>query len=101
MSDDHEVRELRFRLKQAHATMGRQGQTIHALRGELAEVREKHDKIDRGELQRLETLCNRLVDRSVDTDRVLQSRRERIEELEAQLVVDAEVVDAEVGDTDA
>lgn len=100
MPDNHEVRELRFRLKQAHATMGRQGQTIYGLRGELAAVREKHDKIERGELQRLETLTEQLIARSVTADRMLQSRQEYIEELQAR-VVDAEVVDAEVGDTDA
>lgn len=48
------TRELRFRLKQANKTMGRQGQTIANLRGELARVREEHSKIDRGELRRLE-----------------------------------------------
>lgn len=47
-------RELRYRLKQANKTMGRQGQTIANLRGELARIREEHSKIERGELRRLE-----------------------------------------------
>lgn len=47
-------REARYRLKQANKTMGRQGQTIAALRGELARIREEHSKIERGELRRLE-----------------------------------------------
>lgn len=47
-------RELRYRLKQANKTMGKQGQTIANLRGELARLREEHSKIDRGELRRLE-----------------------------------------------
>ena len=49
-----EQRGLRWRLKQANKTMGRQGQTIAALRGELARAREETSKIDRGELRRLE-----------------------------------------------
>lgn len=48
------TRELRYRLKQVNKTMGRQGQTIANLRGELARIREEHSKIDRGELRRLE-----------------------------------------------
>ena len=55
MSEDtHEIRELKHRLKRANQTMGRQGQTIHNLRGELALTREEHNKIERGELRRLE-----------------------------------------------
>jgi len=48
------TRELRYRLKQANKTMGKQGQTIANLRGELARIREENSKIDRGELRRLE-----------------------------------------------
>jgi hypothetical protein len=51
---DHEVRELRFKLKQANAVMGRQGDTIHRLRGELAETRELNSKAERGDIRRLE-----------------------------------------------
>lgn len=54
MSDDHEVRELRRRLRIANKTMGRQGQTIANLRGELARIREENSKIERGELRRLQ-----------------------------------------------
>ncbi len=54
MSDDHEIRELKFKLKRAHATMGKQGTTIHALRGELAETRLQHAKIERDYLKQLE-----------------------------------------------
>lgn len=49
-----EQRGLRWRLKQANKTMGRQGQTIANLRGELARVRAENSKVDRGELRRLE-----------------------------------------------
>lgn len=50
----HRSRVLNHRLKQANKTMGRQGATIAALRGELARIREENSKIDRGELRRLE-----------------------------------------------
>jgi chromosome segregation ATPase len=58
---DHEIRELRFklkqaddRLKQADKTIGRKGHAIHVLRSELAEVRELHHKIERGDIRSLE-----------------------------------------------
>jgi hypothetical protein len=54
MSDTHEVRELRFKVKQLARQSGKQGQTIHQLRAELAEVRELNSKLDRGELRRLQ-----------------------------------------------
>ena len=54
MSDTHEVRELRFKVKQLSKCCGKQGETIHLLRAELAEVRELNSKLERGELRRLE-----------------------------------------------
>lgn len=66
MNDTHEVRDLKRRLKIANKTMGRQGQTIAGLRGELARTREEHSKIDRGELRRLErfeTTALELIDK--------------------------------------
>jgi len=47
-------RRLKYQLKRANVTMGQQGQTIHTLRAELAEVRALNSKIERGELRRLE-----------------------------------------------
>lgn len=66
MNDTHEVRDLKRRLKIANKTMGRQGQTIAGLRGELARIREENSKIDRGELRRLqrfETTALELIDK--------------------------------------
>jgi predicted RNase H-like nuclease (RuvC/YqgF family) len=54
MSDTHEFRELRFKVKTLSRCCGRQGDTIHHLRAELAEVREIQSKIDRGDIRRLE-----------------------------------------------
>lgn len=71
MSDDQEIegtpylgvtasgssqlyRELRWKNSQLRKTCGKQGQTIHRLRAELAEVRELNSKIERGDLRRLE-----------------------------------------------
>jgi predicted RNase H-like nuclease (RuvC/YqgF family) len=51
------VRELRFKVRQLSKTCGKQGQTIHSLRAELAEVRELNSKIDRGDLRRLERVA--------------------------------------------
>lgn len=62
MTDSHEVRELKYRLAQANKTMGRQGQTIRALRGELAVTRSEHSKIERGDIRRLEREQAILVD---------------------------------------
>jgi len=51
---NHELRELKFRLKQANKALGTTGERIHQLRAELAEVRELNSKIDRGDLRRLQ-----------------------------------------------
>lgn len=45
------IREKEYRVKQAHKHIGKQGDTIHLLRAELAEVRELHSRIERGELR--------------------------------------------------
>lgn len=49
-----EVRELRWRIKQLNKQVGSQGDTIHRLRGELAEVRQLNSKIERGEIRYLQ-----------------------------------------------
>jgi uncharacterized coiled-coil protein SlyX len=77
MSDDHEVRELRRRLKRANTTMGRQGRTIADLRGQLARVREDHSKLDRGELRRLERFEEMALEQfALDKDRLDRSHEE-------------------------
>jgi hypothetical protein len=42
------------KLKTANKIMGRQGETIHVLRAELAQVREENSQLERGELRRLQ-----------------------------------------------
>lgn len=61
-NDSHTIRDLKRRLRIANKTMGRQGQTIAALRGDLARAREETSKIDRGELRRLERFAGEAVD---------------------------------------
>lgn len=81
MNNTHEVRDLKRRLKIANKTMGRQGQTIAGLRGELARTREENSKIDRGELRRLqrfETTALELIDKLENEI----ARREKLEKLE-------------------
>jgi hypothetical protein len=77
MSDDHEVRELRRQLKLVHKTMGRQGRTIAALKGELARTREDHTKIERGELRRLERFEEMAREQfALDKERLDRSHKE-------------------------
>jgi FtsZ-binding cell division protein ZapB len=68
MADDggHEVRELRFKVKQLSTTDGRQGQTIHGLRGELAEMREINGKIARNEVPEMERQAEALLAKNAD-----------------------------------
>jgi hypothetical protein len=82
---DHELRELKFRLKQANKVVGVTGERIHLLRAELAEVRLLNSKIDRGDLRRLERQSvewaeerARLIEEGVNAHR-------RIAELEEKL----------------
>lgn len=74
----HEIRLLKFRLKQANKVMGAQGETIHQLRCELAEVRDLNSKIERGDLRRSERAL------TVLRELLTKERAERIE-LGAQL----------------
>lgn len=54
VDNSFELRHTKFRLRQAHKTIGKQGDTIHRLRADVAEVRELNSKLDRGELRRAE-----------------------------------------------
>lgn len=54
--DNHELRELRWRIKELNKVCGRQGETIHRLRGELADVRQLNSKIERGQVRNLERM---------------------------------------------
>lgn len=76
--EKHRSRVLKFRLKQANKTMGRQGQTIANLRGELARLREEHSKIDRGELRRLERF-------EILANETISGQGEHIEQLREKL----------------
>ena len=83
--DSHEVRELKYRLRQANRTMGKQGITIAALRGELARTREDHSKIERGELRRLERFEETAKRQMALDEERLQRVGERIRELAEKL----------------
>lgn len=56
------ARELRYKNRQLRKTCGKQGQTIHNLRAELAEVRALNSKLQRGELRRLERVTQEMLD---------------------------------------
>ena len=95
MSDTHEVRELRRRLKQANAVMGRQGRTIYDLHCQLAELREIHGKIERDEVRRLEREVNKLVDQTALDHERLERAQEEIQRLRDKLAaVEGESEDA-------
>ena len=79
---DHELRELRFRLKQANRVMGSTGERIHQLRAELAEVRELNSKIDRGDLRRLERQSIEWAEERTRLTEALVNARRRIADLE-------------------
>jgi len=71
----HEVRELRFRIKMLGRQNGQQGDTIHRLRAELAEVRELNSKVERGLVKSLERQVveyRRLLDQRNDDVGVTQ-----------------------------
>lgn len=59
---DEELRLARYKLKQANKTMGRQGETIYRLRGELACAREENSKIERGCIRSLEREVRNLIE---------------------------------------
>lgn len=50
-NDSHELRELRWHKKQLSKQCGKQGQTIHSLRAELAEARSLISRAARGDLR--------------------------------------------------
>lgn len=65
--DNHELRELRYKFRQLCRQAGKQGDTIHRLRAELAEVRALNSKIDRGSLYRTE---RRVIDQAEEIKRL-------------------------------
>jgi predicted RNase H-like nuclease (RuvC/YqgF family) len=73
----HEIRELRFKIKQLSRQNGQQGDTIHRLRAELAEVRELNSKIERGELRRLERFEISAIEQ-LDRDRGFREQQGKI-----------------------
>jgi hypothetical protein len=79
---DHVIRVLKRNLRIANKTMGKQGETIHSLRADLAEVRELHSKIERGELRRLERVEPELRKLIGELAKDREALRDRIKELE-------------------
>jgi hypothetical protein len=95
--DNHEIRELRHRLKLANRTMGKQGRTIRSLRGELALVREEHSKIERGDLRRLERFEETALEQfALDKER-LERAHEEIKRLREKLDAPTDVVSTPAG----
>lgn len=76
LTDDN--RRLRHLLKQAHRSVGKQGQTIHTLRAEIAEVRQLNSRAERGDIRRLDRDVSRL-------NVLLASAREEIAALNEKL----------------
>lgn len=76
------ARELRYKTRQLRKTCGKQGQTIHNLRAELAEVRALNSKIERGELRRLERVTQ-------EQDELLSAKDEAIAALEGKILADS------------
>lgn len=68
--DGQLVRKLRWQIKQMSRQLGRQGDTIHRLRCELAEVRELNGRVERGELRGYERDVARMdrIIRSLEAD---------------------------------
>lgn len=81
----HVVRDLKRRLRIANKTMGRQGQTIAALRGELARAREETSKIDRGELRRLERFEASAIEQFAIVNTKKQQLSDEIKQLRERL----------------
>lgn len=85
-TENHELRHLKHQLKRVNKTMGTQGQTIHLLRAELAEVRTLHSKIERGDLRRLERQVPELVGHNQQLLSQVTELTERLREAEANAI---------------
>ncbi|MGB5794434.1 MAG: hypothetical protein WBH51_01430 [Mycolicibacter algericus] len=75
--DDHEVRKLRWTVKQLGRQLGKAGATIYAQRCQIEELRALVDKSRRGDLRRLE----RLVIDLADENAILRGRLAGVPEL--------------------
>ena len=64
--ESHEVRALRWKIKQLGKQAGKQGQTIYELRCQLAELRSLMSKEQRGYVRTLEREVTRLAERVED-----------------------------------
>ena len=70
------------KLKRANKIMGRQGETIHLLRAELAETRMLTSKIDRGDMRRYERNALELKDIIDKQYEQIRELKDKIKELE-------------------
>jgi septal ring factor EnvC (AmiA/AmiB activator) len=89
---DNEIRTLRYKLKQANRNVGKQGETIHKLRAELAEVRQLNSRIERGELRAYDKLTKLL---SSELDMARNEIQRLNEKLSPTTTLEVEVVDAD------
>jgi uncharacterized coiled-coil protein SlyX len=80
-----DIRRLRYLLKQTNKTVGKQGETIHRLRAEIAEVRQLNSRLDRGDLRYMDNRVHGL-------EILLASAREEISQLNEKLTAEREIV---------
>lgn len=90
-NDDHELRDLRWKLKQLSKQNGRQGNTIYNLRAQLAEARAITGKIERGAVRTLERTLEVYVEQIVKLQNVNAELQEKIETLGASTMVGVKV----------
>lgn len=92
----HEIRELRFKLRTLAKQNGRQGETIHRLRCELAEVREIMGRVDRGEVRDLDRQVIRQAELIAEQAEQIERLREKLQGNSSGEVTDTNGDDVEV-----
>lgn len=86
--EPQEIRYLQWKLRTLCKQNGRQGETIHRLRAELAEVRELNSRIDRGDLRRLERFEISAQEQFARDRERLDRAHEEIKALHDKLIAD-------------
>jgi Mg2+ and Co2+ transporter CorA len=79
---DQEVRELKWKLKQAHQQIGRQGDTIYNLRGNVAELHSLISHEARGVYRRIQAQYDDLYGEHQQALQEIDRLREKLDERE-------------------
>lgn len=83
--DDKRGRAIQWLIKLLDERIGKQGETIHSLRADLAETRELHSRIERNDIRQLDRQTVLLLERVTKQGLTIDELREKLRTAEEKL----------------